>query len=106
MAQVQKIDERDLVQQFSGELSKQHRLVREQGSQRLGSRRLSHYCFCHILFQKYVYNSLDPAERSYLHEGVGQTLEALYQDQPEESAAASSLPIIVPSVDGAQQHTL
>jgi predicted ATPase/DNA-binding XRE family transcriptional regulator len=87
VAQVQRIDERDLVRRLSGELSKQHRLVREQGSQRLGSRRLSHYRFRHILFQKYLYNNLDPVERSYLHEAVGQILEAWHQDQPEEMAA-------------------
>lgn len=87
VAQVQRIDERDLVRQLSGELSKQHRLVREQGNQRLGNRRLSRYRFRHILFQKYLYNNLGMVERSYLHEGVGQRLEALYQDQPEEMAA-------------------
>lgn len=87
VAQVQMLDERDLVRRLSGELSKQHHLVREQGSQRLGSQRLSYYRFRHNLFQKYLYNNLDPAERIYLHEGVGQTLVALYQNQPEEMAA-------------------
>jgi adenylate cyclase len=57
--------------------------VRAQGIQRLDGRRLSQYRFRHILFQKYVYSSLDEVERAYLHEAVGDTLEALYRGQPQ-----------------------
>jgi tetratricopeptide (TPR) repeat protein len=89
IAQVGGVDERELVRCLSGELDKQHRLVQEQGIQRVGSRRLSRYRFRHSLFQKYLYHSLGEAERAYLHEDMGYGLEALYGDQVKESAAVA-----------------
>jgi len=38
------------------------------------------------LFQRYLYHSLDEAERVYLHEAVGHELERLYGKQTEEVA--------------------
>ncbi|MCE7981137.1 MAG: helix-turn-helix domain-containing protein [Caldilinea sp. CFX5] len=87
VAQIEQVERRELVRRLSGEVSKQHGLVQEQGSQQLGSQRLSIYRFHHILFQKYLYNRLDQVERVYLHEAVGQTLEALHRNQPGEMAA-------------------
>jgi predicted ATPase len=81
VAQVQEVDEREMVRQLSGELDKQHRLIVGQGSQRMGPRRLSHYRFRHILFQRYLYNTLDEVERGYLHEAVANELEQLYGQQ-------------------------
>lgn len=88
VAQVQSVQARDLVRQMSGILEKQHRLVRAQGSQRLqdGRKRLSFYRFQHNLFQKYLYGSLDEAERMYLHEDIGYFLEALYENQADDIA--------------------
>jgi predicted ATPase/DNA-binding XRE family transcriptional regulator len=88
VARVQTVDEPAMVQQLSSELDRRHRLVKSQSSQRLsaGGQRLSHYRFRHILFQRYVYNSLDAAERAYLHEAVGSALEQLYEGQTEEVA--------------------
>jgi predicted ATPase len=87
-ADVQSEAKLGMVQQLSDELDKQHRLVRSQGCERLGlgGQRLSCYRFRHILFQRYVYNSLDEAERVYLHEAVGNGLEALYEEHLEETA--------------------
>jgi DNA-binding SARP family transcriptional activator/predicted ATPase len=86
VARVQAFDERELVRQLSGKLDKQHRLVVGQGSQRLGARRLSQYRFRHILFQHYLYNSLDEVERGYLHEAVAKELEQLYGEQSADIA--------------------
>ena len=86
VARVQAFDERELVRQLSGNLDKQHRLVVGQGSQRLGARRLSQYRFRHILFQHYLYNSLDEVERGYLHEAVAKELEQLYGEQSADIA--------------------
>ncbi|MFQ5595789.1 MAG: AAA family ATPase, partial [Anaerolineae bacterium] len=94
VARVQDIDERGLVRRLSRELDKQHRLVGAQGQQRLGPstgsgrrrQRLSLYQFRHSLFQKYLYNSLDEVDRSYLHEDIGTVLEELYGDQTEAIA--------------------
>jgi oligopeptide transport system substrate-binding protein len=48
---------------------------------------LSLYRFRHILFQRYLYNSLDPVERAHLHQAVGTALEALSGEGEEEIAA-------------------
>ena len=83
VARVRGTGELETVGQLSGELDRRHRLVRNQGSHRAGpgGPRTSRYRFRHILFQRYVYNSLDQTERSYLHEAVGTALEQLYEGQ-------------------------
>lgn len=88
VARLLAVDERLMVRQLSGELDQQHRLVNVQGSERLGpgGPRLSHYRFRHILFQRYLYHSLDEAEHVYLHEAVGHELERLYGEQTEAVA--------------------
>ena len=86
VARVRGISERDLVRRLSQELGQRHRLLQELGTARVGEQRVSRYCFRHNLFQKYLYNSLDEAQRAYLHEDVGQTLEVLYGDQVAEIA--------------------
>jgi predicted ATPase len=40
-----------------------------------------------VLFQKYLYDELDPAEKAYLHEDVAVALEELFGEQSEEIAA-------------------
>jgi predicted ATPase len=87
-------DEREIVRRLSGELDRIHHLVRAQGVLRVDSQlplassgqRLSLYRFRHILFQKYLYNSLDQVERVRLHEDVGNVLERLWRGQTEEVA--------------------
>jgi serine/threonine protein kinase/predicted ATPase len=86
VAGVRGIDERRLVGVLSSDLDRRHRLVRAQGVRRLSGGRLSLYRFRHILFQKYIHNSLDDVERSRLHEDVGTMLEGLYGDQAARSA--------------------
>ncbi|MCZ6530285.1 MAG: protein kinase [Chloroflexi bacterium] len=86
VARVLGVDERELVRRLSGELDKQHRIVRAQGTRRLDSRRLSLYRFRHHLFQKFIYDGLDPVQRAYQHEAVGSELEALYEGEAEEIA--------------------
>ncbi len=86
ISQVQALEARELIRQLSSRLDQQHRLVRSQGSRQLGQQRLSSYRFRHILYQKYLYDNLDQAQRIYLHEAVGKSLERLYGDQVEEIA--------------------
>ena len=86
VARVQQVQERGLVQRLSQELDKQHRLVTAQILAWLGSQRLSLYRFRHQLFQQYVYHSLTEMERAYLHEAVGNVLEAIYGEQTEQVA--------------------
>jgi len=75
---------RELVRLLSSELDKRHHLVSAKGIRHLEKQRLSLYLFQHILFQRYLYNSLDEVERAHLHEEVGNILESLYGEQTEE----------------------
>jgi adenylate cyclase len=88
VARVQAADAGGLIRRLSAELERQHRLVMARGVRRLEQvgQRLSLYRFQHNLFQKYLYNELDEAERAYLHEDVGNALEELYGDQADEIA--------------------
>ncbi|MGD2245978.1 MAG: protein kinase [Candidatus Aminicenantes bacterium] len=86
VARQQKMEVRKLIKLLSSELDKRHHLVSAKGTRQLEKQRLSFYLFQHILFQRYLYNSLDEVERIHLHEQVGNVLETLYGDQAEEIA--------------------
>jgi DNA-binding SARP family transcriptional activator/predicted ATPase len=86
VARVRVTDEREMVGRLSSELDRRHRLVRAQGILRLDSQPLSRYRFRHILFQRYLYTSLDRVERAQLHEATGNVLEALYGEEVPEIA--------------------
>jgi predicted ATPase len=86
LARVLSMHEREMVDCLSDQLERKHRLVRAQEIQRFGARRLSRYRFRHILFQNYLYHSLDPVEKTYLHEIVGTVLEELYKGETQEIA--------------------
>jgi len=83
VAKVRKEEARETIRLLSGELDKRHHLVSAKGIRRMDGQRLSVYTFQHILFQRYLYNSLDEVQRSHLHEEVGTALETLYGEQSE-----------------------
>ena len=85
VARIENIDEREIIRLLSEEADKRHQLVRALDVRRAGAQRLSVYRFRHILFQKYLYQSLDRVERSYLHESVGTTLEALLGNKADDA---------------------
>ena len=86
VARIENIDEREIIRLLSEEADKRHQLVRALDVRRAGAQRLSVYRFRHILFQKYLYQSLDRVERSYLHESVGNTLETLLGNKADGTA--------------------
>ncbi len=86
VAQVLRENEREVIQHLSADLVRKHRLVIPQSIERLGSKRISHYRFRSYLLQKFLYHSLDEAERAYLHEDVGNAMELLYREQTGEVA--------------------
>jgi tetratricopeptide (TPR) repeat protein len=106
VAQVSSMEARQLVRCLSGELQREHRLVRARGLLRMEARRLALYRFQHHLFQKYLYNSLDEAERAYLHEDVGTVLEALYGEQTDEVAVQLARHFLEAGVTGKAAHYL
>jgi len=91
VARVQGIDEREILGYLSGDLDRVHRLVRAQSLRRVNNRLLSRYQFRHILFQKYLYSSLDEVLRAHLHEQVGIALENLYGREEDVAAVAVQL---------------
>lgn len=70
----------EIINHLSQELAGRYRLVEASGIRHIGQQRLSIYRFSHNLFQKYVYENLDIAERTYLHESVGSALEQTYAE--------------------------
>jgi tetratricopeptide (TPR) repeat protein len=90
LARVVGTGEREMVQRLSSELDRKHRLVRAQAIERLDAQRVSRYRFRHNLFQQYLYDNLDQVERSYLHEDVGNVLEALFGDRASGTAEAAA----------------
>lgn len=83
---IQAIGEKKLLQCLSEELDRHYHLVSAEGLVQLNGRRLSRYRFRHILFQRYLYHSLDPIERAHRHGQVGTALEKLYGAQSGEIA--------------------
>ncbi|MEJ2217838.1 MAG: protein kinase [Gemmatimonadota bacterium] len=70
----------EVVRLLSTELERRHHLVQARGMARVDGTRVSRYAFQHILFQRHLYEELDDVERPFLHDAVGQALEALYGD--------------------------
>jgi serine/threonine protein kinase/tetratricopeptide (TPR) repeat protein len=79
-----KMDEKELIRILSTELEKRHQLVTAKGIKTLVKQRISWYTFRHIMFQKYLYNTLDEVERVHLHEEVGNIIEELYGENVDE----------------------
>lgn len=86
VARVLGVSEVDVVSCLSRNLDREHHLVSAQGIRQINEQRMSFYRFRHILFQKYLYNSLDPVECAHLHQQVGNTLQVLYGKDTEEIA--------------------
>jgi predicted ATPase len=92
VARIRATDEQEVLNRLSGELDHNHRLIRAQSIERIDGQLLSRYRFRHILFQKYLYGTLDAVERVHLHEQVGTALEGLYGAQEGVSAIAAIAP--------------
>jgi len=90
IAQVQGLGRRQLLGLLSQELGKRHRLVRGLEEVKVGQQLLSRYQFAHILFQRYLYDSLSTGERQLLHGEIARALEALYAGHTDEIAAQLS----------------
>jgi len=86
LARVSGLEVRDTIRLLSRGLAQGHRLVSARGVQTLASGKLSVFGFAHVLFQRYVYASLDDVERAQLHEDVGTALETIYGEDCDEVA--------------------
>jgi len=88
IAQVTGVDEEQILSWLSGPLANKHHLVQAQDLEWLGDQRLSHYRFRHFLFQKYLYDQLDPVQRAHLHQAVGTALEKLHGEEAGKLAVS------------------
>ena len=73
----------DLPARLSRESMSAHRLIEPSGVTRIDGRLAARHRFRHVLFQRYLYDQLDRAERIRLHEATGRALEDLYRGQPD-----------------------
>jgi len=62
---------------LSGPLGRRHHLVTAQSLHQAGEQVFSRFRFQHHLFQRYLYQRLDPIQRAHLHGEIAQALEAL-----------------------------
>ncbi len=78
VARVLGLDERVILSHLRRDLDEAHGLVQVESVRHSAAGRLSRYKFRHILIRNYVYDHLDAGEGAYLHQAVGQELEAIY----------------------------
>lgn len=85
-AQVLEADEARVAFALGNELTRNHHLVRAQRLERAhdGRGRLSTYQFHHFLFQKYLYDNLDPIDKARLHELTGEAMALRFGDQASD----------------------
>lgn len=92
VARVLKLDDHQVISWLSGPLGQEQQIVNAMRVERLtpatpaSPARLSRYRFNHFLFQKYIYQRIDPVELSELHEAIGTAIETLYGPAANEQA--------------------
>lgn len=87
VASVIGVDQAALVRRLSREAERVHHIIFELGGDRGKRPHLTEFRFRHVLFQRYLYQSLGHGERSYLHREVGLGLERAYGEHVERIAA-------------------
>ena len=88
VAEVLRLERRNVVRELSGPMQKELRLVTAVGMQGVGSRLLARYRFRHNLVQDYLYRQLDEVERAELHGATGLALERIHEHDPASVAVA------------------
>lgn len=81
IAVVSGLDITSTINYLSREIAQQHNLVEVSEIKFVNQTRLSIYRFQHSLYRQFLYENLDIAEKSVLHERIGLELEQLYGDQ-------------------------
>ncbi|MFQ5594383.1 MAG: tetratricopeptide repeat protein, partial [Anaerolineae bacterium] len=86
LAHVLDVDELSLEERL-GVAERVHRFIRTEGELEIGWELATIYEFAHVLFQKTLYDGLQPKQRVLLHRRVGLALEELYGENADEIAA-------------------
>jgi DNA-binding SARP family transcriptional activator len=84
----------EILNQLSNEIDRQHRLIHAHSIQTVKGRLLSRYRFRHNLFQKYIYQNLDPVQRTHLHSNAADALEDFYTDKEGRVLLGEMIPIL------------
>jgi ABC-type oligopeptide transport system substrate-binding subunit/class 3 adenylate cyclase/ABC-type dipeptide/oligopeptide/nickel transport system ATPase subunit len=87
VAEIQKLQLRDLLRSLSRELETRYRLVKEREALLIGRQMLARYRFAHALFQRYLYNDINTVERRLLHQEIATVLEDIYGDKIDTVAS-------------------
>jgi DNA-binding SARP family transcriptional activator len=77
LAQVLGVSEAEITARLSGPLSRQHHLVCSLDLAWPEDPQPASYRFCHLLYQKYLYQGLDDVQRARLHQATAEALERL-----------------------------
>lgn len=80
-----------IVQGLSRVAGRQFGLVALEDVRMVAGKRLSIFRFRHSIYQRYLYQQLNAAERSILHEAIGNMLEGFYQAESDRTRIASRL---------------
>jgi len=86
VAAVEEQAPREVVRALSSDAVKSHDVLRAKGVLRTGEQRLTRYGFRHNLFQRWLYESIDESERTWLHEDVARALEELHGERAPDVA--------------------
>jgi len=86
ISKIRKISETDLVDILEDDLGKKHRLVEQRGFEVINGKEAYLYRFSHGIFQKRLYDDLDPIRKRVLHTNISECLEELYKERLSEVA--------------------
>ncbi len=78
----------DVVEVLSGELGRQRHLVAACPVRSVAGRRVGFYRFRHALFQRYLYERLDAAERALRHDRLAEAIRSTGGEETAERSAA------------------
>ncbi|OEK00613.1 hypothetical protein BFP97_03430 [Roseivirga sp. 4D4] len=87
ISQIEEINERELVRNFTRELAQKHQLVNELRPKRRNGKILSPFNFTNGLVQQYLYNDLGFSERMFLHDDIVKALETIYENEIDSVAS-------------------
>jgi tetratricopeptide (TPR) repeat protein len=87
-ADVLSLEPRQAVAELTDLLDPSRGLIRSAGTRRVESGRLSQYQFHHHLVREHIYQSIDPAQRAYLHEDVAASLTQRFAGELDDIAGA------------------
>jgi adenylate cyclase len=88
VADVVSLPPRQVVAELTELLGPRRGLIQSAGTRSAASGRVSHYQFHHHLVRDHIYQSIDPAQRAYLHEDVAASLAKRFAGELDDIVGA------------------